>query len=50
MHEIFAKGDLDVGPFQHRSVRIVVPNDAVITNEAIGAENRRQIEGNVALV
>ncbi len=48
MHEIFTKGDLDVRPFQHRSVRIVVPNDAVITNEAIAAKNRRQIEGNVA--
>ena len=50
MHKIFTEGYLDVRPFQHRSVRIVVPNDAVITNDAIAAKNRRQIEGDVALV
>ncbi len=51
-HKIIMEGDLDVLPlaFQPPSVRIVVPNKALIPNDAIGAKNRRQIEGNVALV
>jgi hypothetical protein len=51
-HEIITEGDLDVLSlaFQHPLVRIVVPNNPVITNDTIGAKNRRQIEGDVALV
>ncbi len=39
--EIFIEGDLDVLPlaFQHPSVRIVVPNKPVITNDAMLAKN-----------
>ena len=50
--KIFTEGDLDVLPlaFQHPSVRIVVPNKPVITSDAIGAKNRRQVEGDVPLV
>ena len=49
-HEIIMEGSFDAPPIQHRSAWVVCPTTGVITNHTVGAKNRCQIKGDVALV